>query len=153
MIRNDYRRALIRLRALEKGYSGHVRLERRTLRGNMQFSITAPSGGELHAAILARKPGTYAAEDLGALGRDGRGQAGLNATFDPRNILGNDLDECPLVAVALVAPPEVRIVLTGNLNGSCEIDWMQLRDAITRLYATERQASEGEQLSLSLIHI
>lgn len=95
MIRNDYRRALIMLRALEKGYSGHVRLERRTLRGNMQFSITAPSGGELHAAILARKPGTYAAEDLGALGRDGRGQAGLNATFDPRNILGNDLDECP----------------------------------------------------------
>ena len=147
MIRNDYRRALIMLRALEKGYSGHVRLERRTLRGNMQFSITAPSGGELHAAILARKSGTYAAEDLGALGRDGRGQAGLNATFDPRNILGNDLDECPLVAVALVAPPEVRIVLTGNLNGSCEIDWMQLRDAITRLYATERQASEGEQLS------
>ena len=147
MIRNDYRRALIMLRALEKGYSGHVRLERRTLRGNMQFSITAPSGGELHAAILARKPGTYAAEDLGALGRDGRGQAGLNATFDPRNILGNDLDECPLVAVALVAPPEVRIVLTGNLNGSCEIDWMQLRDAITRLYATERQAPEGEQLS------
>ena len=61
MIRNDYRRALIMLRALEKGYSGHVRLERRTLRGNMQFSITAPSGGELHAAILARKSGTYAA--------------------------------------------------------------------------------------------
>ena len=49
MIRNDYRRALIMLRALEKGYSGHVRLERRTLRGNMPFSITAPSGGELHA--------------------------------------------------------------------------------------------------------
>ena len=67
MIRNDYRRALIMLRALEKGYSGHVRLERRTLRGNMQFSITAPSGGELHAAILARKPGTYAAEDLGGI--------------------------------------------------------------------------------------
>lgn len=38
MIRNDYRRALIMLRALEKGYSGHVRLERRTLRGNMQFA-------------------------------------------------------------------------------------------------------------------
>lgn len=135
MIRNDYRRALIMLRGLEKGYSGHMRLERRTLRGSMQFSITAPNGGELRAAIIARKPGTYAAEDLGALGRDGRGQAGLNATIDPRNILGNDLDECPLVAVALVAPPEVRVVLTGNLNGSCEIDWARLKDAVSQLYA------------------
>ena len=26
MIRNDYRRALIMLRALEKGYSGHVQM-------------------------------------------------------------------------------------------------------------------------------
>ena len=33
MMRNDYRRALILLRGNAPGYSGHVRLERRTLMG------------------------------------------------------------------------------------------------------------------------
>ena len=141
MIRNDYRRALIMLRALEKGYSGHVRLERRTLRGNMQFSITAPSGGELHAAILARKPGTYAAEDLGALGRDGRGQAGLNATFDPRNILGNDLDECPLSWLLALAG---ECIVTRAI-GACS---KQTRHcSAMAAFTTDTSAPEGEQLT------
>lgn len=47
----------------------------------MQFSITAPSGGELHAAILARKPVHMQRKILAALGRDGRGKR-ANATFD-----------------------------------------------------------------------
>lgn len=68
MIRNDYRRALIMLRALEKGYSGHVRLERRTLRGNMQFSITAPSAANCTPPFWARKSGTYARKTLALWG-------------------------------------------------------------------------------------
>ena len=35
MMRNDYRRALILLRSNAASYSGHVRLERRTLMGSM----------------------------------------------------------------------------------------------------------------------
>ena len=39
MLKNDYRRALIMLRALAEGVSGYVRLERRTLIGTLQFTI------------------------------------------------------------------------------------------------------------------
>ena len=44
MSRNEYRRAFIMLRAVQPGYGGHVRLERRTLTGSMYFTITAPPG-------------------------------------------------------------------------------------------------------------
>ena len=55
MIRNEYRRAFIMLRAVMPGYGGHVRLERRTLTGSMYFIITAPQGvGELAAAAKRR---------------------------------------------------------------------------------------------------
>ena len=40
MVRNDYRRSLIMLRAHEPGYSGHVRLERRVMMGTMNFIVT-----------------------------------------------------------------------------------------------------------------
>ena len=146
MIRNDYRRALIMLRGLEKGYSGHVRLERRTLRGMLQFSVTTPSqnSGNLHAAVIGQRAGNYIALDLGELGHDGRGQAGLNAAIDPRNVLGADLDECLLLVVSAISENSVNIVLMGYLNGSCEINWSRLRDTITELYGVkENLAAEN----------
>ena len=59
MLRNDYRRALIMLRAVEKGYAGHARLERRTLTGSMCFTASAPGAARLH--ILLRPSGRCAA--------------------------------------------------------------------------------------------
>ena len=42
MNRNDYRRAFIMLRPSLPGYSGHVRLERRTMMGSMYFTASGP---------------------------------------------------------------------------------------------------------------
>ena len=78
MIRNEYRRAFIMLRAVMPGYGGHVRLERRTLTGSMFFIITAPQGvSELAAALVGRQNGEYYAAPIGPLSRDRRGQLAL----------------------------------------------------------------------------
>ena len=70
MIRNEYRRAFIMLRAVMPGYGGHVRLERRTLTGSMYFIITAPQGvGELAAALVGQQNGEYYAAPIGPLNR------------------------------------------------------------------------------------
>ena len=55
MMRNDYRRTLILLRSNAPGYSGHVRLERRTLMGTMYFLVQSPSDcATLRAARVGR---------------------------------------------------------------------------------------------------
>ena len=86
MIKNDYRRALIMLRPNVQGYSGHVRLERRTLMGSMYFIVNTPDSlGQLQAALVGKNNGEYFAITLGTLRRDGRGQANLAYSFDPRD--------------------------------------------------------------------
>ena len=130
MMKNDYRRSLIMLRALERGYSGHVRLEHRTLTGSMVFVVTAPSGGTLCAALVRwNSRGEYAAARLGELRRDSRGQATLAYSFDPRCIDGHPLSDYSLIAVTDRVGLRCDMVLAGNLNGSRETDWNQARIA------------------------
>ena len=130
MMKNDYRRSLIMLRALERGYSGHVRLEHRTLTGSMVFVVTAPSGGTLCAALVRwNSRGEYAAARLGELRRDSRGQATLAYSFDPRCIDGHPLSDYSLIAVTDRVGRRCDMVLAGNLNGSRETDWNQARIA------------------------
>lgn len=125
MVRNDYRRSLIMLRAHEPGYSGHVRLESRTLMGSMYFVVNVPAGsGALCAALIRRDArGNYFSTRIGNLRSDGRGQATLAYTFDPRNIDGVPLEDYLLITVVLRRPDGCALALSGNVNGSREVDW------------------------------
>ena len=100
MMRNDYRRALILLRSNASSYSGHVRLERRTLMGSMYFVVQAPDSAEnLRAVLVGRDRSGYFACALGQFKRDSRGQAVLSHSFDPRKLCGRELEQYQLVAV------------------------------------------------------
>ena len=61
MDRNEYRRALIMLRSLKKGYAGHGRIEVRTLTGRLNVLVTAPEGTGLtqQVALVGRRRGEY----------------------------------------------------------------------------------------------
>lgn len=143
MIRNDYRRALIMLRSAVKGMGGHVRLERRTLTGSMRFAITGASGSAPMSAALARKVrGRWNAVMLGNLHTDSRGQAGLNCTFDPRDIAGGTLEDYALIVVTRGG----EVALTGFLNGSIEIDWAQLEACVRALFSPQEARAPVAQL-------
>ena len=147
MVKNDYRRALIMLRAHERGYSGHVRLEHRVMMGSMYFTVSAPSSeGTLCASLVrADAKGGYVAFRLGNLRRDGRGQGSFAYSFDPRNIGGRPLDDYFLIAIALQTGGECAIVLTGNVNGSRDFRYDGVRDAVCNACAAEAQpAAETE---------
>ena len=141
MMRNDYRRALILLRSNASSYSGHVRLERRTLMGSMYFVVQAPEAAEnLRAALVGRDRSGYFACTLGQFKRDSRGQAVLSYSFDPRNLCGRELEQYQLVAVVR---GDCEIVLSGNVTGSAELNWAQVRAAVCALYdAPEEEAGE-----------
>ena len=135
MIRNEYRRAFIMLRAVMQGYGGHVRLERRTLTGSMYFIITAPQGvGELSAALVGQQDGAYYAAPIGALSRDRRGQLSLAWQFDPRSIEGRPLEAYPWVAVVATGGP-CALALTGNVEGSRAMDAEAMARAACALFA------------------
>ena len=135
MIRNEYRRAFIMLRAVMQGYGGHVRLERRTLTGSMYFIITAPQGvGELSAALVGQQNGAYYAAPIGALSRDRRGQLTLAWQFDPRSIEGRPLEAYPWVAVVATGGP-CALALTGNVEGSRAMDAQAMAQAACALFA------------------
>lgn len=140
MLRNDYRRALIMLRSVEQGYAGHARLERRTLTGTLCFTASAPGAAALRAALVGRRAGDYFAAPLGRLRRDSRGQYGLIASFDPRNIEGRELEKYAL-AVVVDEGAGCRLVLTGNLAGSVEMDWARVQACLCAL--TEAEAQQG----------
>ena len=142
MMRNDYRRALILLRSNAASYSGHVRLERRTLMGSMYFVVQAPEAEELRAALVGRDRSGYYACALGSFRRDGRGQAVLSHSFDPRNLCGRELEQYQLVAVVR---GDCEIVLSGNVSGSAELNWAQVRAAVCALYASSDEAAEDEK--------
>lgn len=149
MMRNDYRRTLILLRSHAEGYSGHVRLERRTLMGGMYFMAQAPQdGGALQAALVGRGRTGYYACPLGELKQDGRGQACLSYSFDPRRICGRELEQYQLVAVARIDGEDCEIVLSGNVDGHAELNWERVRQALClRLMngGTAREAAPEEE--------
>ena len=135
MIKNDYRRAFIMLRPSLPGFSGHVRLEKRTLTGNMYFVVSAPEGsGALEAALVGRG-GDYYAARAGALRRDRRGQDTLAWTFDPRSIEGRPLEAYQWVAIARRDGARCEIALIGNVEGSHALDPNALRTAVCGLFA------------------
>lgn len=135
MIKNDYRRALIMLRPNMQGYSGHIRLERRTLMGSMYFIVNTPdTSGDLRAALVGKKNDDYYVAPIGALRRDRRGQASLPYSFDPRNIDGRELEDYQLAAVVRLDDGACQLVLTGNLNGSHQVDYSGLQRAICETY-------------------
>lgn len=131
MMRNDYRRALILLRCNEAGWSGHVRLERRTLMGSMYFATQSPrEGGEIYALLAGRGREDYYACVLGRLTRDDRGQAVLSHNFDPRNLCGRELEQYQLIVVADNSDGDCRVVLYGNVDGHTELNWERVRQAV-----------------------
>ena len=137
MMRNDYRRALILLRSNASSYSGHVRLERRTLMGSMYFVVQAPEAAEnLRATLVGRDRSGYFACTLGQFKRDSRGQAVLSYSFDPRNLCGRELEQYQLVAVVR---GDCEIVLSGNVTGSAELNWAQVRAAVCALYGAPEE--------------
>lgn len=145
-MRNDYRRALILLRGNAPGYSGHVRLERRTLMGSMYFLAQAPADCPvLRIALVGRGRDSYYACALGEMRRDNRGQAVLCYSFDPRNVCGRELEQYQLIAVTCAADSDCRIVLYGNVNGHAELNWERVRTALCGLYAGNiaRSAEDG----------
>jgi len=135
MIRNEYRRAFIMLRAAGQGYGGHARLERRTMTGSMYFVVTAPEGaGPLRAALAGQRDGVYYAASLGTLSRDRRGQLTLAWQFDPRSIDGRPLEAYAWVVVADTGNG-CAAVLTGNVEGSRSVDPFALEGAVCALFA------------------
>ena len=138
MLKNDYRRSLILLRSNAGGYSGHVRLEKRTMTGSLYFIVQSPQTEKrLEAALVGRsRCGGYYACPLGALKQDGRGQAVLSYTFDPRDICARELEDYALVAVSEVTDTECAVVLFGNLDGHTEFDWRQAKPALCSLYVS-----------------
>lgn len=146
MMRNDYRRALILLRSNASSYSGHVRLERRTLMGSMYFVVQAPEAAEnLRATLVGRDRSGYFACTLGQFKRDSRGQAVLSYSFDPRKLCGRELEQYQLVAVVR---GDCEIVLSGNVTGSAELNWAQVRAAVCAFYGApeEKEIEEaGEE--------
>ena len=141
MMRNDYRRSLIMLRTHAQGYSGHVRLERRTLMGSLYAVINVPNGeGVLCAALIRPDPREgYTAVRIGELRRDGRGQANLAWNFDPRNIDGYALEDYWLITIVnRDRSGRCSVVLSGNLNGSHEVDWLNVQAAACAACREER---------------
>lgn len=135
MMRNDYRRALILLRSNAAGYSGHVRLERRTLMGTMYFLLQVPSQGPaLRAALVGRDRNGYYACEIGEVQRDSRGQAVLNYSFDPRSICSRELEQYQLIALTAADDTDCDILLYGNVNGHAELNWERVRAALCALY-------------------
>lgn len=141
MMKNDYRRSLIMLRTHAQGYSGHVRLERRTLMGSMYAVINAPGGDSVLCASLVRSNprGGYTAVKIGELRRDGRGQASLAWSFDPRNIDGRTLEDYWLIViVSRDRQGRCSVALSGSLNGSREVDWLAVQAASCAACSEER---------------
>jgi len=143
MMKNDYRRALIMLRAVQSGLNGHVRLERRTLMGSMQFSLCGVRTGEtMQAAMAAKTAAGWKIVHIGTLGANGRGQAGLNWTFDPRSIEGLPLEKYSVLLVLATGGGACRTAMTGYVNGSVQVDWQRVEQAACAAYAAAQPERE-----------
>lgn len=146
MAKNDYRRSLIMLRGLEKGYGGHARLERRVLSGTLDFQVSAPSADEqLAAALVGPRGGRMVAKPVGRLKSDGRGQRALLASFDPRNIAGLDLNDTSAAVIARVDSAGVKPVLCGWLNGAKQLDWAEVERLLIELFGDSAGANTADE--------
>ncbi len=147
MMRNDYRRSLILLRSNASGYSGHVRLERRTLMGTMYFLVQSPGDcPALRAALVGRgRDGSCYACALGELQQDARGQAVLGYSFDPRDICKRELEQYQLIAITCAGDASCQVVLFGNVCGHAEMNWEAVRSALCALYAGEQPEPAAPQ--------
>lgn len=151
MMRNDYRRSLILLRGNAPAYSGHVRLERRTMMGSMDFLLQTPTQcAGLRIALVGRGRNGYFACALGEAQRDPRGQAALHVNFDPRNMCGHELEEYRLIAVTCAESTDCGIVLYGNLSGHAEMNWDEVRAAVCSLYGGTEEAEDSGVQTLPL---
>ena len=147
MANQEYRRSLIMLRGLEKGYSGHARLERRVLNGTLDFTVGGSRSGEvLTAAMLGPRGGKWTARTMGTLREDGRGQRGLFTSFDPRNLAGLDLSEETALVVARLADNRVTPVLYGYINGSRPMDWTAIQRALEEAYSLSSAQAEPQSV-------
>lgn len=145
MQKNEYRRVQIMLRGVAPGLSGHVRLERRTLMGSMQFTIYgAQNDVALEAALIGKRGGIAQCSRVGLINRDSRGQSGMMYQFDPRDISGLELEEYDMVAVLDVSDGQPSVALFGHLNGSKEIDWGAVNGAVTMAYGAGAGAVQAE---------
>ena len=151
MANQEYRRSLIMLRGLEKGYSGHARLERRVLSGTLDFTVGGSRSGEvLTAAMLGPRGGKWTARTMGTLREDGRGQRGLFASFDPRNLAGLDLNEETALVVSRLADDRVTPVLYGYINGSRPMDWTAIQRALEEAYSLSPAQPEAQNQTESV---
>ena len=66
----------------------------------------------------------------------------LSHSFDPRKLCGRELEQYQLVAVVR---GDCEIVLSGNVSGSAELNWAQVRAAVCALYASSDEAAEDEK--------
>lgn len=141
MAKNEYRRQLIMLRGLEKGYSGHARLEKRVTMGSMDIVATTPGAEEtLEAALIGPRGNALAAKPLGRLKTDSRGQRALLASFDPRNIAGMDLSGVTCAVIARVDASGVTPVLMGYINGAKPVNWPETEKLLTSMYVRNEGA-------------
>lgn len=146
MLKNEYRRALIMLRGIARGFAGHARLERRTLMGTLSVIVTQMlSGARLYAALVGRRDNEYFATALNELRQDSRGQAGLLTNFDPRSIDGVELDGYSLLVIVSVTDTVCELVLAGNLNGSTDMDIDRVRAAACALFSQAQTEVAEEQ--------
>ena len=136
MNRNDYRRAFLMLRGQLPGWSGHARLERRTLTGSLYFTVSPPSESDNAGAFLAgHRGGDYYALSLGMLKRDRRGQASLAYAFDPRSLGGRPLEAYAWIGVTAIEGTDCRLALIGNVEGSHPCQLGALRDAVCEAFS------------------
>lgn len=142
MAKNEYRRALIMLRGLLRGYSGHIRLERRATTGKLDITVNgAAQGDTLRAALIGKRGKGVAAKDLGAFSRDSRGQLGLMAAIDPRNVAGMDVNDLIAAIICRQDDNGQTPALCGWINGAKELDWTVIRSLIDSLYAARETPS------------
>lgn len=151
MAKNDYRRQLIMLRGLEKGYGGHARLEKRVLTGTMDFVTNARSADDaLEAGFVGVRGGKTVYQALGAFKDSARGQKGLLASFDPRNIAGMDLGEVSAAVVSRIENGQKTPVMYACINGVCTLDWDGIKNALNSGAAPspEKEAPPAPQIPL-----
>lgn len=143
MAKNDYRRQLIMLRGLEKGYGGHARLEKRVLTGSMDFMTSADASDVLEASFVGVRGGKTRVQPLGLFKEGPRGQKALLANFDPRNIAGMDLSEVQAAVISRVDNGQRTPVMYGCINGVCTLNWAQITRALNESGTTSDR--QGEQ--------
>lgn len=124
------------LRGLEKGYAGHARLEKRVTSGTLDFTVSTPNQGEaLSAALIGPWAGRLVVKPLGAFRDDDRGQKGLLASFDPRNIEGLELGDMSAAVVLREEADGATPVMYGWINGSKPLDWTQTANEVASFFA------------------